>query len=265
MIHKHANELVSDGLMDQRGGDGGTPPAAHGAKHLFIPDLFLQLFHLLLNEAAHCPVAGRAAHLVEEVLQHLIAIFGMHHFGMKLNAVYVAFFVAEGRHGAGARFGIGQHLKACGRLGNIIRMAHPTDAFFGNILKERALLQNADFPLAVFARFGMRHFSAQRIGDQLTAVADPQHGDTKGKYLCRNVRGALLVNAVGSARKNNPDGVVVPDLLHRHIAGLEVAIDVEIAHAARDQLVILSAEIEDENFFVSCHDLFFLLNVISNV
>ena len=52
---------------------------------------------------------------------------------------------------------------------------------------------------------------------------------------------------------------------HPHTHELEHAHDHSHTAAPRDELIVLSAEIEDENFFVSCHDLFFLLNVISNV
>ena len=60
-------------------------------------------------------------------------------------------------------------LKSGGRLGNIVGVAHPADALFGDVLKELSSVQNADLPFSVLARRRMSDFAAQRIGNQLTA------------------------------------------------------------------------------------------------
>lgn len=64
----------------------------------------------------------------------------------------------------------------------------------------------------------------------------------------------FLIDAVGTAREDDADGIIFLDFLYRHIAVFQIAIHIEVAHAPRDELIVLSAEIEDEDFFVLSHD-----------
>ena len=133
-------------------------------------------------------------------------------------------------------------------------MAHPADALFGDILKEISRFQNADLPFAVLARFGVRNGAAQRVCNELTAIADSEHGYAERKYLGGDMGRRFLINAVWTAREDDADGIIFLDFLYRHIAVFQIAIHIEVTHAPRDELIVLSAEIEDEDFFVLSHD-----------
>src|SRR5581483_2040918 len=60
---------------------------------------------------------------------------------------------------------------------------------------------------------------------------------------------AVLVHARGAAAEDEPGGLAFAQLLPRSRARHELAVDVRLAHAARDQLAVLRAEIEDEDRF----------------
>ena len=178
----------------------------------------------------------------------------MHDLGVKLYPVNLPIFVRKRRDGTGPRLRIRQNLKSVRSFGDIVGMAHPADALFGDRLKEVSRFQNADFPFAVLTGFGVRNSAAQRVCNELTAIADSEHGYSERKYLRRDMRRRFFIDAVGAAREDDAYGIIFLDFLYRHIAVFQIAIYIEVTHAARDELIILSAEIEDEDFFVLSHD-----------
>jgi hypothetical protein len=58
-----------------------------------------------------------------------------------------------------------------------------------------------------------------------------------------------IVDAVGSAGEDDADGVNAFDLVQSGIGvGLDLAVDAAFADAARDELVVLAAEIQNDDF-----------------
>ena len=105
----------------------------------------------------------------------------------------------------------------------------------------------AVFPGVVFP--GLGDDTAQGVGHQLAAVANAQHGDAHFKNLLGQGRGAFCVNAVGAAGKDDADGVKGPDGLHGGLAGgMDLAVHVTFPHPAGNELVVLTAEVQDQNF-----------------
>ena len=181
----------------------------------------------------------------------------MHHFGVELHAVNLALFAFERRHGTGARRGIRDDGKARGDFGDVIGVAHPADALFGNPRKEFTLAAAHDLALAVFAGIGMGHLAAERIGDELTAVTNAENGNPEIEYFFIHAGRTRFVYAVGPARENDADGRIFFDLFNAHRAGFEVAVHFQIAHAARNELIVLPAEIQNQYSLVIHILLFF--------
>ena len=109
-------------------------------------------------------------------------------------------------------------------------------------------LHKGKFTFAVFALGGVLHFSPQRIGDELAAIADAEHGDAE----LRAPRGRYAGEA-GSYTLFGPPVKMMPMGSYALICstvmsqGFEVAIYLEVAHAARNELIVLPAEVEDEH------------------
>ena len=110
---------------------------------------------------------------------------------------------------------------------------------------------------AVFALFAGCDAAAQLVRQKLHAVADSEHRNSEIKNLRVAAQGFVRINAVGSAGKNYADGRNFFDFFKGNVAGLDFGINPKLAHAARDKLAVLSAEIENNyclvfHFFLRC-------------
>src|SRR5436853_1122824 len=64
------------------------------------------------------------------------------------------------------------------------------------------------------------------------------------------MRRAFFVDRRRPARKNQPARLAAAQFVNRGVEGDDFGVDAKLAHAPRDQLRILSAEVEDENGFM---------------
>jgi hypothetical protein len=89
--------------------------------------------------------------------------------------------------------------------------------------------------------------ASEQFGHELQAVADAQHRDAQIEDGAVHERRARLLHAERASRQDDPARREGADLLHRHRAGVDLAIDVQLANAARDQLRVLRTEVENED------------------
>src|SRR3954464_10375675 len=61
---------------------------------------------------------------------------------------------------------------------------------------------------------------------------------------------ARFIDRRRAARQNQPARTAAAQLVNRSVEGNDFGIDAKLAHAPRDQLRVLSAEVEDENRFM---------------
>ena len=66
VVDEHARQLVADGAVDDRRGDGGIDAAREGANHLLVADLIPDLLDLLADEVLHRPVGLGLAEAEDE-------------------------------------------------------------------------------------------------------------------------------------------------------------------------------------------------------
>ena len=166
----------------------------------------------------------------------------MHDFGVELHAVYFPILLAEYR--IRARLRSGKHLEPCGKGAHAVGMAHPAHARLRDSFGKRTVLYERKFAFTVFARFGMLHLAAEQTGNKLRAITNAQNGNAEREQLFGDAGRAFAVYAVRTAREDNADRIIRFYFLDRHIARFQIAVNFKIAHAPRDQLVILSAEIK---------------------
>ena len=130
-------------------------------------------------------------------------------------------------------------------------MAHPADALLGQPLEEGTGGVIEGFGLAVFPggiRLGRSDLAAQMVGHQLAAVANAQNRHTQGEHLRVHLGRCLQIHTVGTAGENNTNGVKDPNLIHGHGVGLDLTIYAALPDPAGDELVILAAKIQNQNF-----------------
>src|SRR5699024_6786779 len=109
--------------------------------------------------------------------------------------------------------------------------------------------------LAVFALGRAGHFAAQQVHHQLAAVTDAQDGHPPGEDLGVAAGRILQVYAVGPAGEDDPLGVLGADDRGVGLIGINLTVDVVLTHTARDQLVVLAAEVQYDHRFMLLHSL----------
>ena len=106
------------------------------------------------------------------------------------------------------------------------------------------------FGIAELAHLAAFYFPAELLGHGLHAVADAEYRHAKLKYRLRRARGAAFPYRCGPARQYDARRREFTDEGVGHVVRMQLAIDTGFAHAARNQLRILRAEIEYEDFLV---------------
>mmetsp|Transcript_6907 Transcript_6907/g.19407 ORF Transcript_6907/g.19407 Transcript_6907/m.19407 type:complete len:341 (+) Transcript_6907:1012-2034(+) len=243
-------EAISNGLVHENGGDGGVHSAADGADNVSVrADLLSHLLDELLGVVGHDPILLGTGNADDEVLQDVLAKGGVRHLGMELQAPHLLLKVLHGNE-----FGIlgtGNILESLGKLMELVGVGHPNLELGGHAGEQAAVapLDAADHGLAELPLQSRRDLAAVGVGELLHAVADPEDGDVAGGEevpdLPRHVGGALLVDRGRSAAQDDGREVVGPELLGGNEAGVQLAVDVELADAAGDEVRVLAAEVED--------------------
>ena len=149
VIHEHAGELLSDGLVQQQRRDAGIHAAAEAKYHAACTHLAADLGDLLLDEVACVPVQRHAA-VLQEIQEQGAAVDAVGDFRVELDAIAPQGPILHGRHrygGGGCRNDI-----AFRRLLHMIAMAHPGHLFARHPREQNAVLNLApDGRLAIFA------------------------------------------------------------------------------------------------------------------
>ncbi len=84
-------------------------------------------------------------------------------------------------------------------------------------------------------------------GHGLHAVADAEHRDPELEHGRGRRRRARLRYRLGTARQDDAARTKGAHRLAPHIPRMDLAVDAEFAHATRDQLRVLRAEVEDQD------------------
>ena len=145
-----------------------------------------------------------------------------------------------------------------GDLGHVVAMAHPGDALCGQAAEQGRADVVIGLGLAVFpcrVCLGRGHPAAQMVRQQLAAIADAQHRDPQGEYCGVYLGRVGFVYAARPAGENDADRGKLADLLRCHGVGVDLTVHIAFPDPPGDQLVVLSAKIQDQYFF---HRLFLL-------
>src|SRR5690606_9060865 len=100
---------------------------------------------------------------------------------------------------------------------------------------------------SVLARAGLGHLAAELAGHHLEAVADAESRNPELEDAGVEVGRAGLVDARGSAREHDTYGVLRGELGGGDGVRHDLAVHARLAHAPRDELSVLGAEVDDEH------------------
>ena len=251
MVDEHAGELLADRLVDQHRRHRRVDAAGQAADHPALADLLADLLDRLLAERAHGPVAAAADDLAHEIAQQRRAVRRVHDLEMELRGVELARLVGDHRD---RRVRRGRdHLEARRQPGHPVAVAHPDRIFLAllpDAVEQLGVLGDLDLGAAELAVVAALDLAAELLRHRLLAVADAEH------------RHAGVIDGLGRKRRvlvehrGRAAGQDHAARLHRRERGGRVlerhdlGIDPLLAHAPRDQLGHLGAEIDDENLVV---------------
>jgi hypothetical protein len=99
----------------------------------------------------------------------------------------------------------------------------------------------------VFPRVAGFDLAAELLRHELLAVTDAEHRQAEVEETRVALGRILVVNALRAARQNYCAGSDGRDRFDRDGARMDLAIDLRLANAARDELRVLSAVVENED------------------
>jgi hypothetical protein len=253
VIDEHADELVAQGAVEQRGEHGGIDTPRQAQQYFVGADFRADPGDAVLDDIAGGPGRRAAGDLTHETSEDFRPLQRVCDFGMELHAVEPARLVRDGSQRRVVACGDGSESRR--QRNHVIAMAHPHiehaptrrisivfEAVEQSRRRGRADLRGTEFS----ARRGL-DATAQLRRHGLHAITDPEHGHAHLEYH-RGCRGATrVVHRLGSAGQDHRRGCETRDLCRVDVAAVDFRVNADFAHAARDQLCVLRAEIQDQN------------------
>ena len=248
VVDEDALELRSDGLVQQQRDHGAVHAAGERADDALLSHPLADLLRRFLRERAHPEVEGDAA-LLEECLVELAATRSMRDLGMELDGVELPVWIGDGAERRARIFRDGA--EALRRCGDLVAVGHPdVEVLAHRHVPERPDgLGHFDAGRAVLAVGGPIDGAAQQLGHELQAVADAEHRDAELEDPRVHHGRAGLLDARRPTGEHDALRREGADLGERHRAGVDLAVDVQLANPAGDELGVLGAEVQDEDFF----------------
>jgi hypothetical protein len=237
--------------VDQHRGDGGVDAAREPADHAALADLCADLLDRLGLEGAHGPVAPAAGDLAHEVAQERGAVRRVHDLEVELGGVESAGLVGD--HGDRRVRRGADHAETRGQRGDAVAVAHPHGialALAPDALEQRRVLGHQHLGTAELAMVPALDHAAELLRHRLLAVADAEDRHAGRVDAGRRQRRVLVEHRGRAAREDHTLRPHRRECLCRLLERHDLAIDLLLAHAARDELGDLRAEIDDENLVV---------------
>ena len=245
VVDEDAHQLVADRAVQQGGRDGRVDAAGQPAQHALVADDRTDLRDRVIDDVRRGPVRRATGDLVEEVLQDLLAVLGVHNLGVPLDAGQLALDVLERRNRGTCR--TGQRGEAGSGGVHRVAVAHPGAERRGDLAQQRSRGDDGGLGPAELRQPGTGHVAAQRRGHRLEAVADAEDRDPRLEQRRVDLGGTLGVHRLRAARQDDRLGVAGGDLGGRGGVRHDLGEDARLADPARDQLRVLRAEIDDDD------------------
>ncbi|CAB4834767.1 unannotated protein [freshwater metagenome] len=245
-IDEDTRELGADGLVDERRGDSRVDTTRQPTDRPAGADLRAHEVDLGIDDRAHRPTRFAARRVVEEVLEDLLAVRGVHHLGMELHAVDGARSVLERGH---RRLGGSRRDRKPGRgIDDRVEVAHPHLLLVGHPAPEqRSGRPHRQRRAAVLAATRAVDATAKLLGDELCAVANAEDRHAEVVHRAVDRWSTLGVHRLGAAREDDRRGLLGHDLVDGDRVRHDLAVDVGLAHSTSDELRVLRAEVDDEH------------------
>ena len=211
-----------------------------------LADLGADALDLLLDDRGRAPGARAAADLLEERRQHVLAVGRVDDLGVELDAVEAALDVLQ--RGDRRLRGAGELAEARAAPSRRCRgatsssSARPACRPAAGPGSRHGQLRAPELP-----HLGALDLAAEGEHERLHAVTDAEHRDPELQQLRIEPRRALGVDGGRAAGEDQALRPAPAHLLHAHVVGQQLGEHAALAHAARDQLRVLPAVVEDDD------------------
>ena len=248
IVDKNAAQPAADRLVQQSRRHARIHSAAQAQDDPFPGGLGLDFLHRLVNEMAHGPLPAAAADAVDEIGDDFAPARRVRHFRVKLQPVKFPGGVFNGGELRVVRGG--HRFEAPWNPGQFVPVRIPDLQAVGQAGKQGGgAVLDQQRPLAVFAFPAGFDLAAQKAGEQLHPVANPQDGDAQLENGAVRQRGLPGIDAGRPAGKNQPLGGQAGQGGGRGVVAQDGGIDATLANPPGDHLRELRAKIQDDNLF----------------
>ena len=248
VIHEYTGQLLAYRLGQQYSSNRRVYSTGKCTENFAVSHLFTHSLDRVFHKGSHLPVAGAPAYILNECTEHLHTLHRVHNFRMRLQSVQLAFFVFHGGYRADRC--MCRHFKALRGFTDIVCVAHPANGLIRYILKQTVFAVDIHFCSSIFADRRCFHLASQLVCHQLRTIADAQDRHSHFINFIGIPRRCFIVNAVWSAGEDDPLRILCLDLLKGQRVRLHFAVHVAFPDSSGDQLIILSAEVQHDYFFM---------------
>ncbi len=252
VVHEHARQLIADGPVDQRRGHARIDTTREPEDHVVGADLLANARHRFGDVVAHPPVAASAADVADEARQDGLALLRVGDLGVELHGVVAPRLVGHARDRATG--GGGHQPEPRRHRRHRVAVTHP-DLEHPVAFRGPEVLEFLEQPrVSVGPHLGVAELAMVTPGDRpaqlrrhrLHAVADAEHRHAGRPHRLRRPQLVVLVGAAVTARQDDADGRQAPNHVVPDVVRMDLAVDVGLTHAARDELRHLRPEIQDQ-------------------
>ena len=244
VVDEDAGQLIADRAMHEQRRDGRVDAARERAQHPGRADLCADALDLLGDHRGGRPDRGDARDLVQEVLQHLLAVRRVHDLGVELHAVEAAPVILERRDRRARR--LADDAGAGRGLDDRVAVGHP-HRLLGRQVVEEPALGRVELGAAELGDVGAVDTPAELERQQLRAVTDPErrHAELEDRRI--EPRRSVRVDRRRPAREDDRGRVAAAELVDRDAVRDELGVDARLAHPPGDQLCVLPAEVDHQH------------------
>ena len=190
---------------------------------------------------------------MHEALDDGLALQGVGDLGVELQRIEAPRLV--GHAGMGRRRVRGDGLEPRRQHRDLVAMTHPhvqqavtlgIDAIV-DAIEQPGVAAGANLGIAEFPNQPILDLTTQLGRHGLHAVADAQHRNAQTEHRVGCARRLALGDRRRPAGEDDAGGAETADKIVRDIPGVNLTVDVGLAHTARDELGVLGTEVEDED------------------
>ena len=249
-VDEHAGQLLADGLVQQGRDHRGIDATGQAQDHLVRSDLLAHARDLVVDDVGRGPQRLAAADIDHEAAQQGLALQGVGDLGVELHAVPALVLVGHRRDRDAV--GGGGDREARRHLGHVVAMAHPhVEAAGAGVVgqpgEQCVRRDDVHLRMAELALVGGFGGTAELRGEGLHAIADAEDRQAAVEHLLRRGGRTGQRGRLGAARQDDALGAERGDLGRVVVPGPDLAVHADLADAARDQLRVLRAEVEDQD------------------